>query len=184
MTDQLDYAPALDRTDLLAPPVVEALRGGDASGVRVAPVDPSAADTAEFCARYGVGLDESANCVVVVGRREGIERYAACVVLATTRADVNGAGRRLLGVRKASFAPMETAVGLTGMEHGGITPVGLPADWLVLVDAAVASSASVIVGSGTRTAKLRLSGADLVALSGGQVVDGLGRPVASAGGGG
>ena len=178
MTEALSYEPALHRPDLLAPPVVVALGRGEGTGVRVAPVDPDAADTAEFCARYGVGLDESANCVVVVGRRDGVERYAACVVLATTRADVNGVVRRRLGVRKASFAPMDAAVSATGMEYGGITPLGLPEGWLVLVDGAVAAAESVVVGSGLRRSKLRLGGAALLALSGGEVVAGLGRLVA------
>src|SRR5882672_3906912 len=114
----------------MAGPVVTAL--GAWSGpvsvteVEVAPIDPDLADTAAFCAAYDVGLDASANCVVIAGKREGEIRYAACLVLATTRADVNGAVRRFLNVRKASFAPMDSAVAETGMEYGGITPIGLP----------------------------------------------------------
>ena len=110
------------------------------SEVGVAEIDPELADTAAFCERYGVTPAESANCVVVTGRRDGEPRYAACVVLATTRADVNGLARRELDVRKASFAPMDVAVAETGMEYGGITPIGLPAGWPVLVDAAVAAA--------------------------------------------
>ena len=90
----------------------------------------------------------SANCVVVAGRRGGDERVAACVVLATTRADVNGLVRRLLDVRKASFLAMDLAVEWTGMEYGGITPVGLPEGWSVFVDAAVAATPYVVIGSG------------------------------------
>ena len=105
--------------------------------MRAPTIDPELADTAAFCARYGVALEDSANCVVIAGRRGGETRYAACVVLATTRADVNGVVRRRLDARKASFAPMDDAVALTGMEYGGITPIGLPADWPILVDAAV-----------------------------------------------
>ena len=97
-----------------------------ADAVWVAEIDPDLADTAAFCERYDVALAESANCVVVTGRRDGEPRYAACVVLATTRADVNGLARRQLDVRKASFAPMDDAVAQTGMEYGGITPIGLP----------------------------------------------------------
>ena len=181
--EQLSLVPALDRHDLLADPVAAALRaladrvpaGADGHHTQVAPIDASAADTAAFCERYGVAPGESANCVVVVGRREGQERYAACVVLATTRADVNGVVRRLLGVRKASFAAMDTAVQLTGMEYGGITPVGLPAEWPVYVDAAVATSPSVVVGSGLRRSKLRVGGGLLTALPSAHVVEGLGR---------
>ena len=104
----------------------------DAALVGVAEIDPALADTAEFCAAYGSPMDGSANCVVVAGRRGDDTRYAACLVLATTRADVNGLVRRRLNARKASFAPMDDAVALTGMEYGGITPVGLPAEWPVL----------------------------------------------------
>ena len=129
----LKLEPALSRPDLLAPPVAAALQVWpaeapiDADQVLVAPIDPGLADTAAFCEAYGVGLDESANCVIVAGRRGEVTRYAACIVLATTRADVNGVVRRRLDVRKASFAPMDDAVQLTGMEYGGITPIGLPA---------------------------------------------------------
>src|SRR4029078_9411279 len=100
-----------------------------------------------FCEAYGVTLAESANCVIVAGRRGDVTRYAACVVLATTRADVNGVVRRHLDARKASFAPMDDAVRLTGMEYGGITPIGLPADWPILVDAPVAAQPHVMCGS-------------------------------------
>ena len=109
-----------------------------------------------FCARYDVPLEQSANCVVIAGRRAGQTSYAACVVLATTRADVNGVVRRLLGARKASFAPMDDAVELTGMEYGGITPIGLPAGWPVLIDPAVLDPESVVIGSGLRRSKLLL----------------------------
>ena len=135
----LDAVPALDRPDLLAPPVAAALAALDgklpAGAVGVAEIDPELADTAAFCERYGVALSESANCVVVAGRRDGETRFAACVVLATTRADVNGVVRRQLDVRKASFAAMDVAVEETGMEYGGITPIGVPAAWPVFVDA-------------------------------------------------
>jgi prolyl-tRNA editing enzyme YbaK/EbsC (Cys-tRNA(Pro) deacylase) len=117
----------------------------------------------------------SANCVVVAGRRGGDERVAACVVLATTRADVNGLVRRLLDVRKASFLAMDLAVEWTGMEYGGITPVGLPEDWFVLVDAAVVAAPYVVIGSGVRRSKLALPGEALRDLPNVQVVDGLGQ---------
>ena len=148
----LEVVPARDRPDLLAPAVASALAAlagpvfsgaahaaGDAIGV--AEIDPALADTAAFCERYGVDQAESANCVVISGRRGGETRFAACVVLATTRADVNGAARRELDVRKASFAAMDVAVAETGMEYGGITPVGLPAAWPILVNARVAAAA-------------------------------------------
>jgi len=143
----------------------------------VAPIDPALADTAAFCAAYEVGLDVSANCVVVAGRREGLTRYAACMVLATTRADVNGVIRRHLDVRKASFAPMDTAVAETGMEYGGITPIGVPAGWPVLVDARVAQTAHVIIGGGVRHSKIALPGAVLAQGTGAEVVENLAKPI-------
>jgi prolyl-tRNA editing enzyme YbaK/EbsC (Cys-tRNA(Pro) deacylase) len=97
------------------------------------------------------------------------------MILATTRADVNGLVKREMDVRKASFAAMDTAVELTGMEYGGITPVGLPADWPVFVDAAVAEQARVIIGSGVRRSKLTLPGAVLARLPAARVLDDLGR---------
>lgn len=172
---------ALGRRDLLADPVAQALESWPRmTDVLVAPIDAELADTAAFCAAYGVGLDESANCVVVAGKRDGQVRYAACMILATTRADVNGIVRRHLDVRKASFAPMAEAVELTGMEYGGITPIGLPAGWPVLVDAAVAATRAVVIGSGLRRSKIALPGAALADLPGAIVIDGLGQPIPAA----
>ncbi len=158
--------------DLVAAPVWTLLSSWPTT-VRAAAIDPELADTAAFCERYGVSLDVSANCVVIAGRRAGEVRYAACVVLATTRADVNGVARRLLDARKASFASMEDAVSLSGMEYGGITPVGLPAGWPIYVDAAVAAAGDVVIGSGLRRSKLLLAGADLAALPHAESIEGL-----------
>jgi prolyl-tRNA editing enzyme YbaK/EbsC (Cys-tRNA(Pro) deacylase) len=176
---ELDTVPALDRPDLLAPAVARALAAQDgvADQVSVAEIDPELADTAAFCDRYGVGLAESANCVLISGRRGGETRFAACMVLATTRADVNGVVRRELDVRKASFAPRDVAVAETGMEYGGITPVGLPAGWPVLVDAAVAAAPQVVIGSGVRRSKLVVPGALLGALPSAAVIEGLANPI-------
>jgi prolyl-tRNA editing enzyme YbaK/EbsC (Cys-tRNA(Pro) deacylase) len=174
----LDPLPALARLDLLPDPVaasVAALPPALAASVGVAEIDPALADTAAFCERYGSPPERSANCVVIKGKRGGDVRYAACVVLAPTRADVNGLVRRRLDVRSASFAPMDEAVALTGMEYGGITPLGLPAAWPLLIDAAVAASDGVVVGAGARAAKLFLPGAVLAALPGAEVTEGLGR---------
>jgi prolyl-tRNA editing enzyme YbaK/EbsC (Cys-tRNA(Pro) deacylase) len=168
---------ALDRPDLLAGPVAEALAAlpaEHAARVGVAAIDPDLADTAEFCAAYGSPPAASANCVVVAGKREGEERFAACLVLATTRADVNGVVRKRLDVRKASFAPIATAVELTGMEYGGITPLGLPG-WPILVDPAVASAPELVIGSGMRGSKLLVPGPTLAALPGAELLPHLGR---------
>jgi prolyl-tRNA editing enzyme YbaK/EbsC (Cys-tRNA(Pro) deacylase) len=175
----LKTEPARTRPDLLAAPSIAALGAWpedapvDVDEVLVAPIDPTLADTAAFCEAYEVGLDVSANCVVVAGKREGVTRYAACVVLATTRADVNGVVRKMLDVRKASFAPMAEAVELTGMEYGGITPIGLPEGWPILVDSRVVAAPYVIIGSGVRHSKIALPGPALGVLPGAQVVDDL-----------
>lgn len=175
----LETMPALERADLLAPAVARFLASWPRAGeVLVAEIDPGLADTAAFCERYEVALEMSANCVVVAARRGEQTRYAACVVLATTRADVNGVVRRRLDARKASFAALDDAVARTGMEHGGITPLGLPAGWPVLVDRAVVDAGMVVVGSGVRRSKLALSGSALADLPAVELVDGLARPAA------
>jgi len=170
--------PALDRPDLLAAPVAAALRALPtlAPRVEVAAIDPDLADTEAFCAAYGVLPEESANCVIVAARRGEETTYAACMVLATTKANVNSLVRKHLGARKTSFAPMDAAVELSGMEYGGITPIGLPEDWPVLVDAAVAAAPVAVVGSGIRGSKLWLPGTALAGLPGAQVLEGLGVP--------
>ncbi len=167
---------ATARPDLLAPPTAAALAVASwANRVGVAPIDPDLADTAAFCAAYDVPLDVSANCVVVTGRRGGDDRWAAVVVLATTRADVNGAVRRRLDVRKLSFAAMADAVDRTGMEYGGISPVGVPDGWPVLVDSRVVEADLVVIGSGIRGSKLVLPGAALALIPGAEVITDLAR---------
>jgi len=158
---------------LLAAPVTAALAGWPHSDVLTAAIDPALADTAAFCEHYQIELADSANCVVIAGRRGELTRYAACVVLATTRADVNGVVRRRLDARKASFAPMDDAVALTGMEYGGITPIGLPADWPVLIDRSVLDRSMVVIGSGLRRSKIVLPPAVLATLPSAELVDGL-----------
>lgn len=168
--------PASERPDLLASPVAAALALWPHAGeVGVVEIDPTLADTAAMTEAYGVPLTASANCVVVAGRRDGQERVAACVVRADTRADVNDTVKRRLDVRKASFLAMDRAVTESGMEHGGITPVGLPAPWRLLVDEACLAIPVAIVGSGVRRSKLLLSGRLLADLPGAELVPALGR---------
>ncbi|MET9773101.1 YbaK/EbsC family protein [Streptomyces sp. NPDC006367] len=171
--------PAPDCLDELTSPVADAVRhwrGSVPAGeILYVDTDPQWADTAVFVEHYGRELlEQSANCVVVAGKRGGGTTLAACVVLSTTRVDVNGVVRRHLGARKASFAPMDTATGETGMEYGGITPLGLPADWPVLVDAAVVDLPYVLVGSGRRRGKLLVPGKAFAELPGAAVLEGLG----------
>jgi prolyl-tRNA editing enzyme YbaK/EbsC (Cys-tRNA(Pro) deacylase) len=176
MLGNLTWVTAHSRPDLIAPSVAAALGNWpeDPDGVLVAEIDPELADTAAFCERYAVSLDASANCVVVAGRRAGETRMAACVVLATTRTDVNNLVRRRLDARKASFASMDDAVAATGMEYGGITPIGLPAEWPLLVDAAVVEAGDVVIGSGVRRSKLCLPATALARLPGAEVIEDLG----------
>lgn len=157
----LTWRPAADHPELLAAPVAAALGGVECL---VAAIDPDLADTAAFCEAYGVEMAESANCVVVEGRRGEVITHAACMVLATDRADVNKAIRKHLGVRKISFAAMDVATSLTDMEYGGITPIGLPDDWPILIDQAVIEAGVVVIGAGIRGAKISIQGADLVRL--------------------
>jgi prolyl-tRNA editing enzyme YbaK/EbsC (Cys-tRNA(Pro) deacylase) len=174
----LTTAPASSRTDLLAPATLAALDAlGRLDEVGVVEIDPEISDTAATRDEFGLDPADLANCVVVGGKREGVERIAACVVLSTTRADVNSTVKRLLDVRKASFLPMDRAVELTGMEYGGITPIGLPESWPVLVDRRVTEQEIVIIGSGVRRSKILLPGRLLAELPGAQVIDGLGLEV-------
>ena len=134
-------------------------------------IDPAFADTAEFCARYGYAMEESANCIVVASRDDD-PVVAACLVLATTRLDVNKRVRKLLGVRKLSFAPADLTMEVTGMMIGGVTPFGLPDDLPLYVDARIMDLDRVIVGGGSRSIKLYVPPAALTAI-GGQVIDDL-----------
>ncbi|MEU6279179.1 YbaK/EbsC family protein [Streptomyces sp. NPDC047028] len=171
--------PAPDCLDALIAPVADAVRhwqgGVPAERILYVDTEPEWADTAVFVEHYGSDLVErSANCVVVAGKRGGETTLAACLVLSTTRADVNGLVRRQLGARKASFASMDTATGETGMEYGGITPVGLPSGWPLFVDPAVVDLPYVLVGSGRRRGKLLVPGKAFAELPGAVVLEGLG----------
>ncbi len=172
----LSWRPALDHPGLVAPTTLVALTTWTtthpevAEEVHVAQIDPDLADTAALVAAAGLDLAASVNCVLVVGRRSGDERFAAAAVRATTRADVNHRIRALLDVKKASFLATDRAVADSGMEYGGITPVGLPPSYRVLVDASIDDPAPVIIGSGVRRSKLRLPGSLLAALPDAEIV--------------
>ncbi|MEV5507863.1 YbaK/EbsC family protein [Streptomyces orinoci] len=169
-----DVHPALAVLDRLPAPVAGALKGWDAAdSVLYADSDPAHADTAVFAETYGVPLEASANCVVIAAKRGGAVTLAACLARADMRIDVNATVRKHLGARKASFAPMATAVAETGMEYGGITPIGLPAGWPLLIDRAVADLPHVLIGSGARRGKLIVPGRELSRLPGVEVLEGL-----------
>jgi prolyl-tRNA editing enzyme YbaK/EbsC (Cys-tRNA(Pro) deacylase) len=174
--DGLTSLPVSGHPELVAPPVAAALVGwAHAPSVAVVEIDPRIADTAAMMAAFSLPMTAGANCVIVAGRRAGEERVAACVVRADTRTDVNQVVKRLLDVRKLSFMSMERAVEESAMEYGGITPIGLPRVWRVLVDGAVPGMDVAIIGSGLRRSKLLLPGRALAELPGAEVVDGLGR---------
>jgi prolyl-tRNA editing enzyme YbaK/EbsC (Cys-tRNA(Pro) deacylase) len=140
--------------------------------------DPELADTARFCESYGVPLERSANTILVASRRpEG--HFAACLVLATTRLDVNGLVRQRLGVKKVSFADAEQTRELTRMEIGGVTIFGLPDDLPVWIDAGVMAHDWIVVGAGSRSAKIRLDPRQLEGIDGFEIVQDLGREVSA-----
>lgn len=173
---RLRPVPAAEHPELLAPSVAAAVRD---PGLRAyaAPIDPQFADTEALCAEYGIPLEACVNAVVVRGTRAGVDKHAVCMTPADRRVDVNGLVRRKLDARKASFAPMDFAVEATGMEYGGITPVGAPPEWPIWVDTVAADADWVCIGSGIRGSKLFLPGASLLSLPGAEAVEGLARPV-------
>lgn len=174
----LQWSPALDRPDLLADPVAQALQemqrtGVDVTRIEVAEIDPDQADTAVLVEAMGWDLQDMANCIVIAGSRAGEERECAALVLGHTRADVNKTIRKALDVRKCSFMSMDDAVARTGMQYGGITPIGLPDGWPVLVDARVLERDEIVIGSGLRMSKLRLPGRLAAELPAVEVVEAL-----------
>lgn len=162
------WLPVLDHLDLVAEPVARQIEtlGQDARLIEVASIDPEHADTDAMTELWGTDLVDSVNCVVISGKRAGEERFAACCVRATMKADVNHAVKKLLDVRKCSFMPTERAVAETNMAFGGITPIGIP--FRILLDEQV-PGAPAIIGSGLRTSKLRLPGDVLTRLPGAEV---------------
>ena len=142
----------------------------------VVPCDPELADTAAFCEAYDFTLDQSANAIVVVGKGDP-KQFVACLVLATTRLDVNGVVRKRLGVRKASFANAEETAQMTGMQIGGVTPYGLPTGLPIWIDSRIMDVPDVIVGGGSRDRKLLVPPESLAALAGAEIVDALAKPI-------
>lgn len=178
MFEQLQLEPAVNRPDLVPAGITELLKTWQgsipASEVLVTPIDPEFAGSAEFCEKYQVPPERGANCVVVEAVRGESRFLAACLVPIHTRADLNKTVRKLLDVRRVSFAPLDEVLQVTGMEYGGITPVGLPDNVRILIDARVVALEKLIIGGGYRKSKLLVPGAFLAELPNAQVVEGLG----------
>lgn len=175
------WVSALQAPHLLGPVVRDQLQAWQhahpalVAQVFVCEIDPELSDTAVMSERYNIPMEASVNCVLVAGKREGIERTAAVAVRASTRADINGTIKRMLDVRKASFVPMDRAVQESSMEYGGITPIGLPTSWRFVVDGSIDTDSWIVIGSGIRASKIALPGSVLVALTGAEVIEGLGQ---------
>ncbi len=155
----------------LLPLVQEALET-HAVSYKVFECDSQLADTAAFCEEYGFSPDQSANTIIVASRSDPV-RYASCVVLATTKLDVNKKVCQLLGVKKASFAPMEEALKLSRMEYGGVTAIGLPADIPVYVDSRVMECDEVVMGGGNRSSKILINPDELNKMQTVEIIEGL-----------
>ncbi|MEP6659694.1 MAG: YbaK/EbsC family protein [Acidimicrobiales bacterium] len=134
--------------------------------------DPELADTAAFCAHYGYAMEDSANTILVAGKSDPV-RFVACVVLATTRLDVNGLVRRRLGVKKASFADRDQTMALTGMAIGGVTAIGLPDEVPLWIDSRVVSRPRIVLGGGDRSSKILAPPDLLLALPNAEVIEAL-----------
>ncbi|MBI4599291.1 hypothetical protein HY732_00025 [Candidatus Uhrbacteria bacterium] len=173
----LDIVSVGEHLDLVAEPVREMLLSGALSfdEIGVASIDPSYSDTATFCEHYHVEPDVCVNCVIVKAERGDRQWYAACAIPATMRADVNGVVRRHLGARRVSFASMDDALRETRMEYGGISQIGLPQDWPLLIESTVASLPKILIGAGVRSSKLILPGRLLKVLPNAILLEHLGK---------
>ena len=145
--------------------------------ISVVEIDPNIADTAAFCEQYEWPLEQSANCVVVEAKRGEKKWKAACMVLGTTRADINGLVRQHLDAKRVSMAPMEETLAEAQMEYGGITPIGLPEEWPILIDSTIIPLEQVVIGGGNRSSKLIVSGEILKNLPNAVVLENLGRSI-------
>jgi prolyl-tRNA editing enzyme YbaK/EbsC (Cys-tRNA(Pro) deacylase) len=181
MAENLQFEPAVNRPDLLPPSINELLKNWRGSvaveEIWVTPIDAEYADSAKFCEHYGVDPKDGANCVVAVATRGENRTFAACLIPVNCRADLNNVARKTLGARKISFAPLDEVLAETGMEYGGITPLGLPASYPILIDSRVVAMERLIVGGGFRRSKLSVPGKALAELPNAAVVEELGREI-------
>lgn len=163
----------VDRSSEPHPRVKECL---DRCGIahKVFECDPAFADTALFCDHYGFAPDMTANCIIAASKTDPV-KYACCVVLATSKLDVNKKVCQLLGVKKASFASADQTLQLTEMQIGGVTPFGMP-DIPIYLDAAIMANGEIVLGGGNRSTKIVLDAKELAKLPKSEVIEGLGLP--------
>lgn len=168
---KLNFAPVEAHEGLVPVVTAERIDTSKLTGIYVTEIDPADSDTSVLSEKFAIDLQAIANCIVLEAKRGETSRFVACVVLANTRADINGVIRKQLGARKVSFVPMDVATSATGMEYGGITPVGLPEEWGIIIDSKVIATKEVLIGSGYRKSKLLVSGEALGALPNVTVLD-------------
>lgn len=166
----LEFTPITGKQQLVCEPTRQAITDNKLD-VLVAKIDPNFSDTAAFCEAYQTGTEIAVNCVILEAKRGEDKWYAACMIPATERADINGVVRKALDAKKVSFAPREDAVSMSGMEFGAINPIGLPADWRILVDSEAATLDYIVIGSGLRGSKLLVSGKLLSSLPNAEVLN-------------
>lgn len=169
---KLTFESAKDNLHLLAKPVQDKLESIE---LKVTKIDPEFSDTTAFCEKYQISPNQAANCLVVEAVRGNDIKYVTCLVPGNTRADLNKLVRKHLNVRRVSLAPKDFVVNSTGMEYGGITIIGLPPTWQILIDKSLISIPNLVIGSGVRNSKLLVSGPLLEKLPNATILEGLGQ---------
>ena len=100
------------------------------------------------------------NTIIVASKKEP-KSFVACLVLASYKLDVNKTVRKLMEVSKVSFASAEDTKNLTGMMIGGVTIFGLPDNLTIYLDDKLFQLDYLIVGSGSRSTKVKINPEEL-----------------------
>lgn len=178
MSEQLQFEPAVNRPDLLPESVNLLLKQWQGTipveDIWATPINPEYADSAQFCEQYGVNPHDGANCVIVEAVRGEHRTLAACLIPVSCKADLNKTARKTLDARRVSFAPLDEVLEKTNMEYGGVTPIGLPNDFQILIDSRIVAIKRLIVGGGYRKSKLSVPGKALAELPNALVIENLG----------
>jgi prolyl-tRNA editing enzyme YbaK/EbsC (Cys-tRNA(Pro) deacylase) len=162
----------VDPSDVAVGQKVRGVLEGLGVPFEIVEIDPAFADTAQFCEKYGIPLEQSANTIIVASKKEP-KQYCACLVLATTRLDVNHSVKKLLNASRVSFASADETAALTGQRIGGVTVFALPDDLPIYVDSRVMACPWIIVGGGGRSTKVKMAPDVLRRLRNVQVIEGL-----------